>query len=190
MSSEDVVTEAPPRDARPGEDGRAGRRTPPAAGRRVEEVPFPHKGRHTPTVFEKSRPGRRGTSVPDTDVPGPSARELIPDRHRREQPPRLPEVSEHEVVRHYTEISLKNHHVDRALYPLGSCTMKYNPKVNEAMARLDGLAGLHPFTPDGAAQGALRLMWSWGRCYGRSQGWTRSPCSRPRGPRGSSPGSS
>jgi glycine dehydrogenase subunit 2 len=71
-------------------------------------------------------------------------------------------MPEHEVVQHYTEISLKNHHVDRGLYPLGSCTMKYNPKVNEQLARLDGFAGLHPFAPDGAARGALRLMWELG----------------------------
>jgi glycine dehydrogenase subunit 2 len=67
-------------------------------------------------------------------------------------------VPEHEVVRHYTELSLKNHHVDRGLYPLGSCTMKYNPKVNEATCRLPGFAGLHPFTPQAGAQGILQLM--------------------------------
>ncbi len=96
--------------------------------------------------------------------------ELIPARHLRTSPPRLPEVPEHEAVRHYTEISLKNHHVDRALYPLGSCTMKYNPKVNEQMARLGGFAGLHPFTPAEAVQGALELMHELGGMLGEIAG--------------------
>ncbi len=119
---------------------------------------FPFKQDTTPTLFEKSKPGRRGTAVPRGDVPDRPIEEMIPAAHLRAKPPRLPELPEHEVVRHFIEISLKNHHVDRALYPLGSCTMKYNPKVNEAMARLPGFAGLHPFTPHMAAQGALRLM--------------------------------
>ncbi len=119
--------------------------------------PFPFREAVTPTIFERSRAGRPGTAVPLPDGAEPLS-ELIPARLLRERPPRLPEVPEHEAVRHYTELSLKNHHVDRALYPLGSCTMKYNPKVNEQTARLDGFAGLHPFTPHGAAQGALRLM--------------------------------
>jgi glycine dehydrogenase subunit 2 len=100
--------------------------------------------------------------VPRADVPGGGLDELLPAEALREQAPRLPEVPEHEVVRHYTELSLKNHHVDRALYPLGSCTMKYNPKVNEATARLAGFGGLHPFTPQESAQGALHLMYDLG----------------------------
>ncbi|MFW6192404.1 MAG: aminomethyl-transferring glycine dehydrogenase subunit GcvPB [Gemmatimonadota bacterium] len=109
-------------------------------------------------MFEKSRAGRTGTTVPEPDVPTRPLDDLVPSELLRARPARLPEVPEHEVVRHYTEISLKNHHVDRALYPLGSCTMKYNPKVNEAAARLPGFAGLHPFTPYDASQGALELM--------------------------------
>jgi glycine dehydrogenase subunit 2 len=122
---------------------------------------FPFKGDTTPTIFEKSVEGRRGTRVPAPDVDTLPLDELIPSGHLRSEAeaPKLPEVPENEVVRHYTEISLKNHHVDRALYPLGSCTMKYNPKVNEAAARLPGIAGLHPFTPQGNAQGALELMY-------------------------------
>jgi glycine dehydrogenase subunit 2 len=122
---------------------------------------FPFKGDHTPTIFEKSEPGRRGTSIPAPDVDTRPLGELIPSAHLRPEgdEPALPEVPENEVVRHYTELSLKNHHVDRALYPLGSCTMKYNPKVNEAAARLPGFAGLHPYTPHENAQGALQLMW-------------------------------
>ena len=119
---------------------------------------FPYKADVTPTIFEKSSPGRRGTSVPAAEVGTPPIEQLIPAQHLRTDPPRLPEVPENEVVRHYTELSLKNHHVDRALYPLGSCTMKYNPKVNEATARAEGFVGLHPFMPQAGAQGALRLM--------------------------------
>jgi glycine dehydrogenase subunit 2 len=119
---------------------------------------FPLKGETTPTIFEKSKSGRRGTRMTRSDVDTSSLDELIPSRHLRSEPARLPEVPENEVVRHYTELSLKNHHVDRGLYPLGSCTMKYNPKVNEATCRLGGFAGLHPFTPQASSQGALRLM--------------------------------
>ncbi|HKK26632.1 MAG TPA: aminomethyl-transferring glycine dehydrogenase subunit GcvPB [Gemmatimonadota bacterium] len=121
--------------------------------------PFPFQGETTPTIFERSRPGRHGTTVPEADVPEVPLDELVPAAHRRAEAPRLPEAPEHVVVRHYTELSLKNHHVDRALYPLGSCTMKYNPKVNEQTARLPGFAELHPFTPHRAAQGALELMY-------------------------------
>jgi glycine dehydrogenase subunit 2 len=119
---------------------------------------FPFKGDETSTIFEKSSAGRRGTTVPRADVDVGPVEGLLPARHLRDEPPRLPEVPEHETVRHYTELSLKNHHVDRALYPLGSCTMKYNPKVNEATCRMPGFAGLHPFSPQASAQGALRLM--------------------------------
>jgi len=129
----------------------------------VSLVPFPFKSGTTPTIFERSQPGRTGTAMTRPDVPTRPLPELIPQRHLRASPPRLPEVPEHEVVRHYTEISLKNHHVDRALYPLGSCTMKHNPKVNEQLARLSGFAGLHPFTPVGAVQGALGLMYELGQ---------------------------
>lgn len=132
------------------------------SGAAALRVPFPFRGESTPTIFERSRSGRRGTTVPDSGVSSRPLEELIPSRHLRRDPARLPEAPEHEVVRHYTELSLKNHHVDRALYPLGSCTMKYNPKVNEATARLSGFAGLHPFTPHASAQGALRLMYELG----------------------------
>ncbi|NIR45492.1 MAG: glycine dehydrogenase subunit 2 [Gemmatimonadetes bacterium] len=116
----------------------------------------------SPLIFERSRPGRRGTAVPEPDVPTRPLEELLPKAMMRKEPPSLPEVSENEVVRHFTEISLMNHHVDRGFYPLGSCTMKYNPKVNEQTARLPGLADLHPFQPTSAVQGALRLMWELG----------------------------
>jgi len=120
---------------------------------------FPYTADVTPTIFEKSRPGRTGTSVPAGEADARPLEELIPAAHLRSSVPRLPEVPENEVVRHYTQLSLKNHHVDRALYPLGSCTMKYNPKVNEATARTAGFTGLHPFMPQAGAQGALELMY-------------------------------
>jgi glycine dehydrogenase subunit 2 len=118
---------------------------------------FPFQPRETPLIFERSREGRPGTAVPKPIV-AKRAADVLPAGALRAAPPGLPEVPEFEVVRHYIELSLKNHHVDRALYPLGSCTMKYNPKVNEDMARLPGFAGLHPMTPDSQAQGALALM--------------------------------
>jgi glycine dehydrogenase subunit 2 len=122
---------------------------------------FPFQPRETPVIFERSREGRPGTAVPKPIV-AKRAADVLPAGALRAVPPDLPEVPEFEVVRHYIELSLKNHHVDRALYPLGSCTMKYNPKVNEDMARLPGFAGIHPMTPDAQAQGALALMYELG----------------------------
>ncbi len=119
---------------------------------------FPLTEDVTPLIFEKSRPGRHGTSVPRPDVPVRPIEELLPSGALRARPSRLPEVPENEVVRHYTELSLKNHHLDRGFYPLGSCTMKYNPKVNEVVARLPGFAGIHPLAPWTAVRGALRLL--------------------------------
>ena len=119
--------------------------------------PFPLSPVPTPLIFERSRSGRGGTRVPRPIAPRRAA-DLLPAAALRRTPPRLPEVPEFEVMRHFVELSLKNHHVDRALYPLGSCTMKYNPKVNEDMARLPGFAALHPFAPDSACQGALELI--------------------------------
>ena len=106
-------------------------------------------------IYEKSRPGRRGLAVPTTDLPVPQ----IPAGLARKQPPRLPEVSEPEVLRHFTELSTRNFGVDTGFYPLGSCTMKYNPRVNERLAALPGFRDLHPLTDDDAAQGALELQW-------------------------------
>ncbi len=119
-------------------------------------TPFPYQPDPTPLIFERSKPGRPGVPVPRATR---GAEAYLPAELLREEPPRLPDVPEFEVVRHYVELSLKNHHVDRALYPLGSCTMKYNPKVNEDMARLPGHAGIHPLTPDEFVQGALELMY-------------------------------
>src|SRR3990167_350366 len=114
-------------------------------------------------IFELSSPGRIGYSLPAPDVPNADPKELLPAKHLRASPPELPEVSELDVVRHYSRLSQLNYGVDTHFYPLGSCTMKYNPKLNEDMARLGGFARLHPLTPDAHAQGALQLMWELAR---------------------------
>jgi len=108
------------------------------------------------TIFEKSRPGRGGGKVPH---PPKDALERLPTAARRANPPALPELNELEVVRHYTNLSQLNFAIDTGFYPLGSCTMKYNPKVNEWAARLPGFAGLHPLAPDATAQGTLQVLW-------------------------------
>ena len=107
-------------------------------------------------IFELSSAGRTGYSLPAGDVP--AAADAVPAKYRRQEAAALPEVSEFDVVRHYSRLSRMNYGVDTHFYPLGSCTMKYNPKLNEDMARLPGFARLHPFAPEAAAQGALRLM--------------------------------
>src|SRR5947207_9443314 len=109
-------------------------------------------------VFELSSPGRVGFSLPESDVPGRPMAELLPKKFLRGAAPALPEVSEFDVVRHYSRLSRMNYGLDTHFYPLGSCTMKYNPKINEDMARLPGFARLHPLTPESLGQGALRLM--------------------------------
>jgi glycine dehydrogenase subunit 2 len=111
------------------------------------------------TIFERSRPGRRAATLPPVDVPERPLDELIPARLRRERPAQLPEVSEPEIVRHFNRISRRNYDLDTGLYPLGSCTMKHNPRLNERVAALPGHARLHPAQDPQRAQGALELMW-------------------------------
>jgi glycine dehydrogenase subunit 2 len=113
-----------------------------------------------PLIFERSTPGRRGYRLPDLDVPEVPVSELIPSEFLRDEPPALPEVSELEVVRHYTQLSRLNHGVDVGFYPLGSCTMKYNPRVNEDVTSLPGFAAIHPYQPEETVQGALELMYN------------------------------
>lgn len=112
-----------------------------------------------PLIFEKSTPGRIGYSLPDLDVPEIDIEECIPPGYVREEEPNLPEVSELDIMRHYTELSTHNHGIDSGFYPLGSCTMKYNPKINEAVARYPGFAHIHPLQPESSVQGALELMY-------------------------------
>jgi len=111
------------------------------------------------TIFEKSKPGRRAAVLPAAEVPEPPLEELIPAKLLREQPPRLPEVAEPEIVRHYNRLSRRNFDLDTGFYPLGSCTMKHNPRLNERVAALPGHARLHPAQDPKRAQGALELMW-------------------------------
>jgi glycine dehydrogenase subunit 2 len=106
-------------------------------------------------IYEKSRPGRRGLGVPAPGLPVPE----IPGALARKNPPRLPEIAEPEVLRHFTELSTRNFGVDTGFYPLGSCTMKYNPRVNERLVGLPGFRDLHPLVDDDTAQGALELQW-------------------------------
>jgi len=109
-------------------------------------------------IFELSSPGRIAWSLPEPDVDVEAARARVPRGYLRSRPAELPEVSELDVVRHYSRLSQMNYGVDTHFYPLGSCTMKYNPRINEDMARLGGFARLHPLTPEPLAQGALALM--------------------------------
>ena len=108
----------------------------------------------TKLIFERSQAGRRGVEVPRANLPVPE----IPEELARKEPPRLPEVAEPEVLRHFTELSNRNFGIDTGFYPLGSCTMKYNPRVNERAVALPGFRDLHPLQEDEGAQGALELM--------------------------------
>ncbi|HET6465524.1 MAG TPA: aminomethyl-transferring glycine dehydrogenase subunit GcvPB [Nitrospiria bacterium] len=112
-----------------------------------------------PLIFEKSVPGRKGYSLPDLDVPEVPIAELMPAEYLRKDPPLLPELSEVDVVRHFTNLSRDNYGIDQGFYPLGSCTMKYNPKVNEDVARFAGFAALHPLQPVHQTQGALQVLY-------------------------------
>ena len=109
-------------------------------------------------IFEKSSAGHRGTDLPPVGVPVADVAALLPGVALRKTPPQLPELSELEVVRHYTRLSHLNHSVDTGFYPLGSCTMKHNPKLNEEVCALPGFAGLHPYQQEEEVQGVLRLM--------------------------------
>ncbi len=112
----------------------------------------------TKLLFELSKPGRRATRMPACDVPQRPELELIPSEMLATEPPPLPEVAEPDLVRHFTNMSTQNMSVDTHFYPLGSCTMKYNPKRNERMASLPGFADLHPYQPDETLQGMLQML--------------------------------
>jgi glycine dehydrogenase subunit 2 len=115
-----------------------------------------------PLIFEKSSPGQKGYSLPEPEVQAGELSKLIPPEMLRESL-NLPELSELDVVRHFTRLSQKNFSVDTEFYPLGSCTMKYNPKVNEEAARLPGFAELHPLQDDASVQGMLELLYDFER---------------------------
>ncbi|HRT71779.1 MAG TPA: aminomethyl-transferring glycine dehydrogenase subunit GcvPB [Syntrophales bacterium] len=116
------------------------------------------KGTAMKLIFEKSRPGRSATTLPATDVPALPVETVI-DKNLLREDLGLPEVAEIDLVRHYTRLSGRNFGVDSGFYPLGSCTMKYNPKINEDIARLAGFTALHPYAPERFSQGNLRLLY-------------------------------
>jgi glycine dehydrogenase subunit 2 len=126
------------------------------------------------TIYEKSRRGRRAFSLPALDVPEVPLDDLVPAGLRRAAPARLPEISEVDLLRHFTELSTLNFGVETGSYPLGSCTMKYNPKVNEVACRLEGFAGLHPYQSEALAQGALELMYELGQWLSEIAGLARA----------------
>ena len=139
------------------------------AGTPIETRQLLHTSR---PLFEQGAKGRSGASLPSLDVPAIDAAALFGALHRK-TPAELPEVSEVEVTRHFTRLSRWNYAIDIGLYPLGSCTMKYNPKVNERVARMPGFAGLHPLQPLSSLQGALELMWRLERCLCELGGFER-----------------
>src|SRR5438067_4160217 len=114
----------------------------------------------TDLIFELSRPGRRCHMLQQCDVPSPAeVTSLIPGEHLASSPPPLPEVGEIDLIRHYTNLSARNMSIDTNFYPLGSCTMKYNPKRHERLAALSGFADLHPLQDDATTQGMLQLLY-------------------------------
>ena len=112
-----------------------------------------------PTLFERSRPGRRASSMPVLDVPEVDAASVLDGVELADDMPGLPELGELDLVRHFTRLSHRNHGIDVGFYPLGSCSMKYNPRVAESAAALPGFRNLHPWAPDSAAQGTLALLY-------------------------------
>jgi len=116
-----------------------------------------HISQNEGLIFEKSSPGKKAYRLAPLDVPEVDEQQLL-GKAARQDLGNLPEVSEVEVIRHFTRMSTWNYAVDHGMYPLGSCTMKYNPRVNEFVARLDGLANAHPYQPEKASQGALRIL--------------------------------
>ncbi len=122
------------------------------------------------TIYEKSRAGRRAFTPPPVGVPERPLDELLPARLRRSEPARLPEVTEPEIVRHYVRLSKRNFDLDSGFYPLGSCTMKHNPRLHERVAALPGNARLHPLQSPRRAQGALKLMWELQQALGEIAG--------------------
>ena len=120
------------------------------------------------TIFQKGAPGRRAFVCPELDVPQVDG--LLPGSMRRAAPARLPEVSEPELVRHYVKISRRNFDLDTGFYPLGSCTMKHNPRLHERVTALPGFARLHPLQDPAHSQGALELMWNLERALGEVSG--------------------
>src|SRR6266576_1952454 len=117
-----------------------------------------HTNQNEGLIFEKSSPGKRAFELPPLDVPKAEPAKVLGAPHLREDIEGFPEVSEIEVLRHFTRLSTWNYAIDLGMYPLGSCTMKYNPRVNEFVARLDGIATEHPYQPQELSQGCLKIL--------------------------------
>ena len=116
-----------------------------------------HINQNEPLLFEQSSPGKRGYQLPPLDVPAVDSAKALGKENARAEIEDFPEVSEVETIRHFTRLSTHNYAIDLGLYPLGSCTMKYNPRVNELVARIDGLAWAHPYQPEALSQGAMEI---------------------------------
>ena len=126
-----------------------------------------------PLIFEMSTPGRTAYSLPACDVPEIVPEDVVPTELLNTQAPPLPEVSEVDLVRHFTQLSMKNYGVDAGFYPLGSCTMKYNPKMNEKLCRLGGFANVHPYSAQESVQGCLQLLYETDRMLSEITGMAR-----------------
>jgi len=118
----------------------------------------PHPTQNEPLLFELSRPGKRGYQLPPLDVPEVSPEEALGAENVRREIEDFPELSEVEVLRHFTRLSTWNYAIDLGMFPLGSCTMKYNPRINEAVARIEPLAWAHPYQPEELSQGAMEII--------------------------------
>src|SRR5207248_2224540 len=116
-----------------------------------------HVNQNEGLIFEKSSPGKAAWRLAPLDVPDVDTSKLLGSAERKDLG-QMPEVSEIEIIRHFTRLSTWNYAIDLGMYPLGSCTMKYNPRVNEVVARLEGLANGHPYQPEKISQGALRII--------------------------------
>ena len=150
-----IARQSPRSSRRPRDDARP----PPPVN---ADTPTPQQREAAVTIYERSVEGRRAAVLPPPTPPAstrPPLSELIPERLLRAEGPALPEVSEPEIVRHYNRLSRRNFDLDTGPYPLGSCTMKHNPRLNERVAALPGHARLHPAQDPKRAQGALELMW-------------------------------
>ena len=117
-----------------------------------------HINQNEDLIFEQSSPGKIGYQLPPLDVPDVDPAEALGRRQRAREIKDFPEVSEVEVIRHFTRLSTWNYAIDLGMYPLGSCTMKYNPRINELVARLEGLAWAHPYQPESLSQGAMEVV--------------------------------
>src|SRR5258708_15585566 len=120
--------------------------------------PSRHPNQSEGLISEKSSPGKRAFELPPLDVPGADPAKALGANHRSTGIEGFPEVSEIEVLRHFTRLSTWNYAIDVGMYPLGSCTMKYNPRVNEFVARLEGIATEHPYQPQELSQGCLKIL--------------------------------